>query len=420
MILSMSLRNFRSIREQNVRIAPMTVVYGPNGAGKSSLIYALLTLKNIVLNPNQPVDAFFNYGWLNLGGFKQVVFGHDERTPVALGVERAVTWPDGLDRDTSYSVTLWPGRGAFRLRAGQAIHADLRLEVSFPHPASMLLRTKWEQYDAISHWNGIFARLEQRPGAPLLDGAEDRLNNLNVALNTLPATVASAQAVPLRRGFFKPSYGMVPLTPVAVNEDEMATYLANEKYLRDEVSAYLEEIVERRFSVNVTPGTALFSLDCFDARRKVSTELVSEGFGTNQLVYLLTVALRKDASVVCIEEPEVHLHPTAIRRLARALSTIAKEKNRSFVISTHSEQFVLALLAMVKEGKLGHDEVACYLATKRDRETRFERQPVEPTGQIKGGLSSFLEGEMEDLRTFLGVAENGGEASDVKPPDRAE
>jgi AAA15 family ATPase/GTPase len=30
-----------------------------NGTGKSSVLYAMLTLKNIVLNPNQPVDAFF-------------------------------------------------------------------------------------------------------------------------------------------------------------------------------------------------------------------------------------------------------------------------------------------------------------------------------------------------------------------------
>ena len=45
------IKNFRAIREQELDIAPITVLYGMNGTGKSSVLYAMLTLKNIVLNP---------------------------------------------------------------------------------------------------------------------------------------------------------------------------------------------------------------------------------------------------------------------------------------------------------------------------------------------------------------------------------
>ena len=76
------VKNFRAIREQELDIAPITVLYGMNGTGKSSVLYALLTLKNIVLNPNQSVDAFFGYGFLGLGNFKAVVFDHNDREPI--------------------------------------------------------------------------------------------------------------------------------------------------------------------------------------------------------------------------------------------------------------------------------------------------------------------------------------------------
>ena len=60
---TLELKNFRSIRDVSMDIAPLTVVYGPNGAGKSSLIYGLLTLKNFLTNPEpeRPQSVFVPY-----------------------------------------------------------------------------------------------------------------------------------------------------------------------------------------------------------------------------------------------------------------------------------------------------------------------------------------------------------------------
>jgi len=55
----LEIKNFRAIREVRIELAPITVLYGPNGAGKSSLLYALLTLKNAILNSNSASSAFF-------------------------------------------------------------------------------------------------------------------------------------------------------------------------------------------------------------------------------------------------------------------------------------------------------------------------------------------------------------------------
>jgi len=68
MITKLLLGNFRSIRDSEMPLGKITVLNGPNNSGKSSVIYGLLALKNVVLNPNQAIDSFLNLGFLNLGG----------------------------------------------------------------------------------------------------------------------------------------------------------------------------------------------------------------------------------------------------------------------------------------------------------------------------------------------------------------
>jgi predicted ATPase len=123
----------------------------------------------------------------------------------------------------------------------------------------------------------------------------------------------------------------------------------------------------------------------------------------NQLVFLLTKALRSDVRIVCIEEPEIHLHPSAQRKLAQALVDIAQNENKHFIITTHSETFLMALLAEVARGRLAPKQLACYWAVKKGKEAQFERQQVNEQGQIEGGLASFMEGELEDLKAFFGL-----------------
>src|SRR5215472_17253882 len=84
MILEM--KNFRAIQEDRVELAPITVVYGPNGAGKSSLLYTLLTLKNVVLSSMTGPAGFFNFAFASLGGFESVVFNHQINNKIELAL----------------------------------------------------------------------------------------------------------------------------------------------------------------------------------------------------------------------------------------------------------------------------------------------------------------------------------------------
>ncbi|MBM3334732.1 AAA family ATPase [Candidatus Sumerlaeota bacterium] len=393
--MKLQIKNFRAVQEQEIELAPMTVVYGPNGAGKSSLLYALLTMKNVVLNPNQAVDGFFNYGFVNLGDFAAVVFDHRKEDIVHLALS-----PGGfeLSVELDYTISFGKNTGAFEMAvvlADTPFH--LSVSVSFPYPANKQVTHKG------IIWNGITAEADPRGSVEVW---ADIVERAAIAMNYPTEILRKVSIVPLKRGFSKPHYSPVPTIPAMLRtEDEVATLLANDKYLVEKVGHYLERITGRDLKVNVRLGTAIFSLDSRDRSTGVGVELVNEGFGVSQLADLLARSLHPDAGLVCIEEPEIHLHPTAIRNLARCLADIAREEKKTFLISTHSESFVSALLTLVVEGRLAPSDLACYLAQKKGKCSTFERQEVNDKGQIKGGLASFIQAEMEDLKILLNVSE---------------
>lgn len=399
MLTHINIRNLRSIKKTRVAIAPITVLYGPNGSGKSTLMHALSIFKNIILNPNQPVDNFFNLGFASFGGFDQVVFNHiaDEKIEFKIEIVHDLT-------TVTYGVSMGKKNGRFEISVGKPWNISLEIESVFPY-ATDKQKTATVEYEGTSftiNWNGIIAQVTSKTA----EGPEIGKNaqELITVLNSPMETIRKNDFVHLKRGFSKPHYGTVALTPTIFAEDEIATLLANDRYLESAVSHYIEQILQRELRVRVTPGTNLFWINTTDKTTGLSTELVNDGFGINQVVYLLAKSLRKDISCVCIEEPEIHLHPKALRNLAYALVRLVKEEQKTMIISTHSEHFVLALLGAVSKKNIEPNEISCYLCTKDKRGSKFERQSVNEDGQVKGGLVAFMEGELEDIKDILGLS----------------
>ena len=86
----------------------------------------------------------------------------------------------------------------------------------------------------------------------------------------------------------------------------------------------------------------------------------------------------------------------------RKICSIVKEENKQIILVTHSETLVSSLLVAIKEKIIFPQDVKLYLTEKEKKTTVFKEQKVNDKGQVEGGLSSFMEGELEDLRIMLG------------------
>jgi predicted ATPase len=395
MLSRLNIRNFRSIGEAQLTFGPITVFFGPTSAGKSSVFYSLLTLRNFVLNPNQPADSFFNLGFQNLGGFEECVFNHAANRRLSVEAE----FPGHVS-------TGWYG---FHLGQNEAeIHStvhniDLRTSVPIPYAAnrtwSQSFTEAGQEYSI--NWNGIASTVSPASPAPeTLHRATEIAERLNAPVDS----ITRIDICPHRRGFFKPNYTLVSPGVTPTTEDEVASLIISDPRAPARISGDIGEIFGRDFRIQTPPGTATTFFQTTEMKgARVPGLLVNDGFGVNQVIYMLAKIHRPGVSTVLIEEPEVHLHPTAIRSFARALARIVKEEEKQVVFTTHSEQFLLSLLACVKDRDLQYSDLVCY-HTKRDgKATRFEREFVSSDGQIEGGLSSFVEAELQDMKTFLGV-----------------
>ncbi len=392
MLDHIKIENFRSVERAEVMLAPITVLFGPTGGGKSTLLYATLAFRNFVLNPNQAIDGLFNLGFLNLGGHEACVFNHDTTKEIGIEIRYRNDVGDG-----SYGLRLTKS-GATLSLASPLVEMTANVAVPYALNQSLPFTIQEGEEEFTVAWNGISSTVA--PKTPTVE-SQARAQQLAVALNSSSEALRRIDVVPHRRGFFKPSYSPSALSSTPTNEDEVASIIINDMNLAPRISACTEEIFGRDFRVHVAPGTAMAFFQTTEKKTRMPVHLVNDGFGVNQVVYILAKLQRPDVDTILIEEPEIHLHPTVISRMARVLCSIVKEDQKQIILATHSEQFVFALLTCVKESLVSASDLLCYHVTREHRKSVFQQQVVHENGQIEGGLSAFVEAETQDLRKFL-------------------
>jgi len=394
MLSRLKVQNFRSIESCDVEVAPITIFYGPTSAGKSTLFYALLVLRNFILNPTQVVDGLFNFGFLSLGGLEACIFNHN--LSKTLGVHVLMNGSRGYGVDF---------RKADADLTETTEYLNMTTKVPIPYGANQTWPFSYVENNEefTINWNGFASTVASKSGTP---EAQARAVSIAETLNALVEMIKRVDICPHRRGFFKPSFTSTPLTPTPTGEDEVATLVINDSSSAPRISIDTVEIFGRDFRTHTIPGTAVTHfLTTEQTGARVPGYLVNDGFGVDQVVYMLAKIHRSDVETVLIEEPEIHLHPTVIRRFARVLTRLATEDNKQLLFTTHSADFLLSILACVKEGLLRPDQLRCYYVSREKKQTIFNHEAVSKEGQISGGLSSFMEGELQDIKSFLSDSE---------------
>jgi AAA15 family ATPase/GTPase len=391
MLKKIKISGFRSIKNQEVNLAPFTVFYGPTASGKSSLLYSLLVLKNFITNPNQQYDGFFTLGFINLGGFDACVFNHE----FDRAIEISFFYADG-----GYGVVFQKNTCEVYLKSNRGI--DMKAKLNIPYALNQNFTYQWkeEREEYTINWNGITSSVS--PKQPTTD-TQQRASELTIQLNKIPETLKKIDMAPHKRGFFKPFYTPTTVSPLPITEDEVASIIINDPNLSPRISVDMEKILGRDFRLHTPPGTSTVYFQTTDKKSRIPGYLVNDGFGVNQIVYILAKIHRPDIKTILIEEPEVHLHPKMIRSLVKVLCEIIKDEGKQIIITTHSEVLVSSLLTAVTEKIISLEDLQCYLTLKENKVTIFRPQKVQENGQIEGGLSSFMEGELEDLKAMLGL-----------------
>lgn len=116
------------------------------------------------------------------------------------------------------------------------------------------------------------------------------------------------------------------------------------------------------------------------------------GVGISQVLPVVVAAQDASASVVCIEQPELHIHPAVQVGLGDLFIDGALNQGLSFLIETHSEHLILRLLRRIREvaesadTALGQEPtpatIGVYCLNKRNGAVVIDEIPVMTSGEF--------------------------------------
>ena len=423
MLTEIRLGNFKCFgRPTAIPTARISVFIGPNGSGKSSPIQALMLLKQSLRQKNLVING----DHIKLGDFRDIVHKHHRWAPVTIGLgatsELNRPGPIVLGSQVDAAYTTVSGRSGLISHDVDLSIGPLNLNGSYDsstdrHSISHNL-TDIEGIAGIpisfTEDRGIgvpFAVAVDRSSVPPR-GQEVKVSQLRNTLRAVALTPENTirnfyYVSPFGRGFTEPSFvlGETSLTDFGDvgspdRQQAIATTLKyREDVLQGKLSSWYERVTGIKVRFALREGRTTFV-------ESVTPEgvfnIVNEGFGSNQLAFLLgQLAVATEDSIVAIEEPEIHLHPRAQYELANVLREAAIQEKKQLIITTHSEHILHSLLTAVAAGDLAAEDLAVNYFEKKEGVAEVRRLEVDDKGRVKGGLPGFFEAEIDQMDKYI-------------------
>lgn len=410
------IKNFKSLKAVSISPSLITIITGVNSSGKSSILQALMLLKQSINQNILQVEGPV----VNLGNCQELVFEGSDSQQLGFRLAGFLKPWSALESFTkemerlNYDVA-WSFDSSGRMTEVQA-----SIDSEFAS-----LKSNWNQFEGSK---------TQTAQAGAFTFEIDGVNNITVPMNLKTPLDRGDQGkigrdiqrlffafqrqleltflVPPFRGQDLPWYDLrvrpeLDLTSTGGSPDQasrVASTMAYRRELEAKISNWIERITGVKVSAELVPQRRITvrAQSRLSQNREVRVNIVNEGYGSNQLVHLMTqIALAPEGSSICIDDPEIHLHPKAQAELAEVLLEIAKEEQKQIILTTHSEHILFRFLSSVAEGKLAPNELTIYDFVKKDGVTMEKRLKIDEKGTLEEGLPGFFEADIFELKKYL-------------------
>ncbi|MGO8819261.1 MAG: AAA family ATPase [Terriglobia bacterium] len=351
LLKSIGLTNFLSYGPgaPTIELLPLNVIIGPNGSGKSNLLEAVDLLRATPSDVTQPIR--------DGGGVEDFLWkGPPTKSKPAARIEAIVNYPEGkgpLKYRLAFSMmgqrfevtdevvenpSAQPGEADvyfyYRYQSGNPVvnvrakteaagaskedrvRRSLRKEEVVPNQSILSQRKDPDQYPEITYLGSRFSKIRL-------------YREWNLGRNTEPR---KPQKVDLPSDFLSDNADNLPLV---LND------LENRSETRKVINQYLEKFCDSMEAVTARLHGGTVQIVLHERKLKeISATRVSDG--TLRFLCLLCVLCHPEPPpLICLEEPEIGLHPDILPTVAQLL--VEASERSQLIVTTHSDTLVSAL-----------------------------------------------------------------------------
>ena len=453
---SVRLKNYRCFRDdQTARLAPLTLLVGDNSTGKTSFLAMVRALGELAWRFKVPD---FKEEPFDLGSFDEIAHHRGRRGGRAdtfeAGFETTAlsrndtSSSDGADCPIVFSFAFEkngtvPAPARRRLSHGdawleerlkQGVLQELRMgtsrgswkvgidhELPFLAPSPNIL---WPPYlPSSSRFSGRLGQGDQPWFEPLgsspgvtkqdLEEAEQILGHAHSVHRTRTLYASAPFRARPRR-----TYDPARASPDPEG-DHVPMYLAN-MFFQDKLqwnslkhaledfgrsSGLFDEIGIRQLGKHESEPFQLQVRKYGGRLKGPSRNVIDVGYGVSQVLPVITELLRRDAPLMfLLQQPEVHLHPSAQAALGSLFCKIAGPE-RQLIVETHSDHMLDRICMDIRDGRgsLAPDDVSILFFERSELDVQIHSLELDKTGNVCGAPLGYRRFFMEETRRSLGL-----------------
>lgn len=163
----------------------------------------------------------------------------------------------------------------------------------------------------------------------------------------------------------------------------------------EKVFSYINDIVPGTIEADLKNRTSIY----VDGKERISTINLATGVKLFSILkMLISLGIIKENGFIMLDEPEAHLHPEWINRLAMFLIALRKEMNLTILVTTQSSNLVLALDAFRRKEEIT-DHVNFYMS-KPEENGMVSFNECTDMSKLYGDLTYSLENAFHTLKKY--------------------
>ena len=400
----LTISNFKGIAEKTeFEIKPLTLFIGPNSSGKSSCIHALAALAQTVklASTRLPIVLDDEYAQVHLGRFIEVIHSKSYADSIEIGVSLNKSGVRvKLDKDNDLINENDSIQAVYSYKSTKRTQ-DITIEKAEFNIGSKNLTFRRTSADYSIRLNSklLSPKAKHQSGLKLsfspLSTDENKLTVasdkeevfdafiLNESITDLiigelrkTLYLGPFRQAPLRR---YPTRGSSP-SEVGAQGEAAVTLLANES-VQSKVRTHINEVSEWISELGLAKKVEVSRVgnsDLFDVQVTLNDDatlpIADLGYGMSQILpVLVQCSFAQKGSVLLFEQPELHLHHLAARKLATVLAKIAKKKNLRIIAETHSEDLFLQVMSELNNKNIKPDDVIAYEVSRLEGKSNFNK-----------------------------------------------